>query len=117
MWVSTKSQYGLRALVEISLRAPAPVSLKEVAEAQGISQHYLEQIAAQLRRAGFLRSVRGVHGGYRLARPPESISALQVVEALEGTLTPVTCLEDPANCWQVGKCSTELIWRLKKQRK
>lgn len=68
MWVSTKAQYGLRALVEIGLRAPRAVPLKEVAEAQGISQHYLEQIAAQLRNAGFIRSVRG-RRGYRLARP------------------------------------------------
>lgn len=59
MWVSTKAQYGLRALVEIGLRQPQAVPLKDVAEAQGISLHYLEQIAAQLRRAGFIRSVRG----------------------------------------------------------
>ncbi|MER3484146.1 MAG: Rrf2 family transcriptional regulator, partial [Meiothermus sp.] len=52
MWVSTKAQYGLRALVEIGLRAPAAVPLQVVADAQGISQHYLEQIAAQLRRSG-----------------------------------------------------------------
>ena len=79
--MSTKAQYGLRALVEIGLRAPRAVPLKEVAEAQGISQHYLEQIAAQLRNAGFIRSVRGAKGGYRLARPPEKVTALEVVEA------------------------------------
>jgi len=111
MWVSTKAQYGLRALVEIGLRAPASVPLKEVAEAQGISLHYLEQIAAQLRRAGFLRSVRGARGGYRLARPPEKITALEVVEALEGNLAPVSCLEDPESCAKVGQCSTELLWK------
>ncbi|MCV4698722.1 Rrf2 family transcriptional regulator, partial [Escherichia coli] len=69
MWVSTKAQYGLRALVEIGLRAPAAVPLQVVADAQGISQHYLEQIAAQLRRSGFIRSVRGAKGGYKLGRP------------------------------------------------
>ncbi|MER3536454.1 MAG: Rrf2 family transcriptional regulator [Thermus sp.] len=111
MWVSTKAQYGLRALVEIGLKAPASVPLKEVAEAQGISLHYLEQIAAQLRRSGFLRSVRGAKGGYKLARPPERITALEVVEALEGNLAPVSCLEDPESCAQVGRCSTELLWK------
>ncbi len=111
MWVSTKAQYGLRALVEIGLRAPEAVPLKEVAEAQGISQHYLEQIAAQLRRAGFIRSVRGAKGGYRLARPPERVTALEVVEALEGSLAPVSCIEDPKSCAKVGQCSTELLWR------
>ncbi|RIH86035.1 HTH-type transcriptional regulator CymR [Meiothermus luteus] len=111
MWVSTKAQYGLRALVEIGLRQPAAVPLKEVAEAQGISQHYLEQIAAQLRRAGFIRSVRGARGGYRLGRPSEKITALEVVEALEGSLAPVVCLDDPESCWQTGHCSTETLWK------
>ncbi len=111
MWVSTKAQYGLRALVEIGIRAPEAVPLKEVAEAQGISLPYLEQIAAQLRRSGFLRSVRGAKGGYRLARPPEKVTALEVVEALEGSLAPVSCIEDPASCQKVGQCSTELLWR------
>ncbi len=110
MWVSTKAQYGLRALVEIGLRSPAAVPLKEVAESQGISQHYLEQIASQLRRSGFIRSVRGAKGGYRIGRAPEQISALEVVEALEGSLSPVTCLDDPDSCAQTGHCSTESLW-------
>jgi len=111
MWVSTKAQYGLRALVEIGLRGPEPVPLKEVAKAQEISQHYLEQIAAALRRAGFIRSVRGARGGYRLARSPEEINALEVVEALEGSLSPVGCIEDPGSCEHEGQCSTEQLWR------
>lgn len=111
MWVSTKAQYGLRALVEIGLRAPQAVPLKEVADAQGISQHYLEQIAAQLRRANFIRSVRGAKGGYRLSRGMERINALEVVEALEGSLAPVTCLEDPGSCGHTGHCSTEDLWK------
>jgi Rrf2 family protein len=111
MWVSTKAQYGLRALVEIGLRQPAAVPLKEVADAQGISQHYLEQIAAQLRRSGFIRSVRGARGGYKLGRPVEKITALEVVEALEGSLAPVICLDDPQSCWQTGNCSTETLWK------
>ncbi len=111
MWVSTKAQYGLRALVEIGLRSPEAVTLKDVAEAQGISQHYLEQIAAQLRRSGFVRSVRGARGGYRLGRPPEQVLALEVIEALEGSLAPVTCLDDPASCGHTGQCSTETLWK------
>ncbi|GEM86198.1 RrF2 family transcriptional regulator [Meiothermus granaticius] len=111
MWVSTKAQYGLRALVEIGLRAPAAVPLQVVAEAQGISQHYLEQIAAQLRRSGFIRSVRGAKGGYKLGRPTDQIFALEVVEALEGSLAPVICVSDPESCWQTGSCSTEMLWK------
>ncbi len=111
MWASTKAQYGLRALVEIGLRGPDPVPLKEVSEAQRLSLHYLEQIASALRRAGFIRSVRGAKGGYRLARPPEQITALEVVEAMEGKLASIACLEDPRSCWQEGQCSTEELWR------
>jgi len=111
MWVSTKAQYGLRALVEIGFRAPAAVPIKDVADVQGISQHYLEQIASQLRRSGFIRSVRGAKGGYKLGRPVEKITALEVVEALEGSLAPVICLDDPQSCWQVGSCSTETLWK------
>ncbi len=111
MWISTRAQYGLRALLEIGARGPEPVPLKEVAEAQHISQHYLEQIASALRRGGFIRSVRGAKGGYRLARPPEEITALEVVEALEGSVSPVGCLDEPGACWQVGSCATEELWR------
>ena len=111
MWVSTKAQYGLRALVEIGLRQPEAVPLKDVAEVQNISQHYLEQIAAQLRRSGFIRSVRGAKGGYKLGKPMAQISALEVVEALEGSLAPVTCLDDPGSCGHTGSCSTESLWK------
>jgi len=111
VWISTRAQYGLRALLEIGARGPEPVPLKEVAEAQRISQHYLEQIASALRRAGFIRSVRGAKGGYRLARPPEEIRALEVVETLEGSVAPVGCIEDPESCWASGTCATEELWR------
>ncbi len=111
MWISTRAQYGLRALLEIGARGPEPVPLKEVAEAQKISQHYLEQIASALRRAGFIKSVRGAKGGYKLARPPEAIRALEVVETLEGSVAPVGCIEDPESCWASGTCATEELWR------
>ncbi len=111
MWISTRAQYGLRALLEIGSRGPDPVPLKEVAEAQRISQHYLEQIASALRRAGYIKSVRGAKGGYRLARPPEKITALEVVETLEGSVAPVGCIDDPTTCWAAGTCATEELWR------
>jgi Rrf2 family protein len=111
MWISTKAQYGLRALIEIGSRGEGAVPLKDVAERQGISQHYLEQLAGQLRRSGFIRSVRGAHGGYRLARAPEQIHAWDVVVAMEGSLSPVSCLEDQGNCSHTGSCATEGLWR------
>lgn len=111
MWVSTKAQYGMRALVEIALGGEAPTSLKTVAERQLLSQQYLEQIFAVLRRAGIVESVRGAHGGYRLARPIAEIDTLEVVELLEGSVAPVSCIVDSANCVRVGMCSTESLWR------
>ncbi len=111
MWISTKAQYGLRALVEIAKGDGEPMALKHVAEAQDISQHYLEQIASNLRRAGFIRSVRGAFGGYKLARTPELISTLDVVEAMEGSIAPVECIEDSSSCSHISACGTENLWR------
>lgn len=114
MWVSTKAQYGLRALIEIArserLGEKRAVPLKDVAERQGLSQHYLEQIASILRRSGFVKSVRGAYGGYRLARPPEQIKAYDVVVALEGSIAPVECVEADHVCNGNHICGTFDLW-------
>lgn len=111
MWISTKAQYGMRALVEVAMWGGEPVSLKTIAQRQLISHQYLEQIFALLRRAGIVDSVRGARGGYRLARPLDEIDALEVVELLEGSVAPVRCIDDAANCLRTGHCSTEGLWR------
>ena len=111
MWVSTKAQYGMRALVEVALGEDEPTSLKTIAERQDLSQQYLEQIFAQLRRAGIVESIRGAYGGYRVARDPGQIDALEVVELLEGSVAPVVCIDDSDNCIRSGYCSTEGLWR------
>lgn len=111
MWVSTKAQYGLRALIEIGRHDGQPVPLKDVSERQGISQHYLEQIASNLRRAGFIRSIRGAHGGYRLARPAADINAYDVVTAMEGSIAPVSCVEDDHACDSQNVCGTQGLWQ------
>ncbi len=111
MWVSTKAQYGMRALIEIGLGGDRATSLKTVADREGLSHQYLEQIFAVLRKAGIVDSIRGARGGYRLARPANQISALEVVELLEGSVAPVTCVEDEGSCERVGACGTESLWR------
>ncbi|HEX7003472.1 MAG TPA: Rrf2 family transcriptional regulator [Trueperaceae bacterium] len=111
MWVSTKAQYGMRALVEVGLSGGKPTSLKVVADRQNLSQQYLEQIFAVLRRAGYVESVRGARGGYRIAKPLDQIDALEVVELLEGSVAPVNCIEDAEACGHTGNCSTESLWR------
>ena len=110
MWVSTKAQYGLRALIEIGRQGGDAVPLKDVSERQGLSQHYLEQIASNLRRAGFIRSIRGAHGGYRLARPADQINAYDVVTALEGSIAPVQCVEEDHTCESQNVCGTQDLW-------
>lgn len=111
MWVSTKAQYGMRALVELALAGGEAVSLKTIAQRQDLSHQYLEQIFAVLRRAGVVESIRGAHGGYRLARPTDQIDSLTVVQLLEGSIAPVACLDDHDSCIRVGHCSTETLWK------
>jgi Rrf2 family protein len=111
MWISTKAQYGMRALVEVGVGGDRPTSLKVIADRQELSHQYLEQIFAPLRRAGIVDSVRGAHGGYRLARAMDEITALEVVEILEGSVAPVMCIEDEDTCDRTGHCSTESLWR------
>lgn len=117
MWVSTKAQYGLRALIEIGRGGGTPgtegraVPLKDVAERQDLSQHYLEQIASNLRRAGFIKSVRGAYGGYKLARPADQISAYEVVTAMEGSIAPVECVEENHICDGHNVCGTLDLWQ------
>ena len=101
----------MRALVEIALHGETPVSLKTVSERHDISQHYLEQIVAVLRRAGYVQALRGARGGYRVTRDLQDIDALEIVELLEGSLAPVTCIDDEDNCERTGNCSTEGLWR------
>ena len=111
MWISTRAQYGMRALVEVALGGDKPTSLKTVAERQQLSQPYLEQIFAVLRNAELVESVRGAHGGYRVVRPLDSIDALEIVELLEGSVAPVACIDDGTTCEMTGQCSTEPLWR------
>jgi Rrf2 family protein len=89
-----------------------PLSLTQVAESQGISQAYLEKIAIDLRNADLLRSQRGVQGGYYLARTPESITAGDVIRALEGAILPVQCVAEDrcAPCAREEGCVTRGIW-------
>jgi Rrf2 family protein len=117
MKVSQKTEYGLRAMVAIALLAgqDRPIPLSTIAHTEGIPEQFLDQIVAKLRRAGFVKSVRGVNGGYFLSRPPEEISIGALVRVLEGSLAPMGCIteemEDPnAFCARVAKCHTRSVW-------
>jgi Rrf2 family transcriptional regulator, cysteine metabolism repressor len=110
MRVSTKGDYGVRALVELSYHyGEGPVQCAAIARRQCIPEPYLDQLLTTLRRAGFIRSVRGPQGGHALARPPDEIRLLDVVEALEGSLSPSPCLDD-GGCTKPGTCAQREVW-------
>jgi len=117
--VSAKELYGLRAMSEFARHyGEGPLSLADLARSQGISQPYLEQIAGDLRRAGLLRSKRGAQGGYSLARSPSSVTAGDVIRALEGSILPVQCVADKAcvPCAHEEGCTARGIWELVRDR-
>lgn len=113
MKISTKGRYALRLLLDIARQGEgAVVSLKEVSGRQDISVKYLEQIVLKLNRAGLLKSIRGVQGGYMLTRTPAEYVVGDVLRAVEGSLAPTTCLQDEVNCCQrCGDCDTLWFWQ------
>lgn len=113
MRLSTRGRYGVKAMIDLAMRyGKGPVPLKEIADRQRLSEHYLEQLVASLRRAGLVVSVRGAQGGYELARPPEQVSIGDVVRILEGPIGLVDCLEHgDACCDQTAVCMTRSVWR------
>ena len=124
MLFSTKAEYGVRLMVELGRHSGAepeesrPVALGAVAEAETLPLSYLEHLVAKLREAGLVRSVRGAHGGYRLAKPAAEITMLDVVEALEGPIAPMECFhvdrEGRVLCSHEEDgdraCATTLLW-------
>lgn len=112
MRVSTKGRYALRLMVDLALHSGGEyIALKDISARQEVSVKYLEQIVALLGKAGFLKSVRGPCGGYRLARAPEDYTAGEILRLTEGSLAPVPCLDDkPNRCPRYARCSTISFW-------
>jgi Rrf2 family protein len=111
MKLSTKARYGMRALIDVALhQKEGPVGLGDIAQRQEVSEKYLEHLFRQLKSAGIVRSVRGAKGGYCLSRPQEEITLLEIINALEGTLTPVNCVDDSQICSRAPQCVTREIW-------
>jgi Rrf2 family protein len=118
---TTKAEYGVRLLVELGRQDDGrPVSLKSIADGEGLPLAYLERIVALLKKGGFVESTRGAHGGYRLAQPAEEIRMDQVVLALEGVVAPMSCFVDDTvddrtrvlcSHHEDGElCATKLLW-------
>lgn len=112
MKISTKGRYALRLMIDIAAHdGEGFISLKDVAERQGISAKYLEQIVGTLNKAGLLRSGRGPQGGYQLTKEPEEYTVGSILRLTEGNLAPVACLGDSKNrCDRCGECATLDFW-------
>ncbi len=111
MKLSTRSRYGLRAILELAVEyGSKPVQIKTIADRQNISSKYLEQLMAILKSSGLIRSVRGPRGGYLLAKPPQEIKLSHVFSALEGPLITVECIEHPDFCARCTDCITRQVW-------
>ena len=91
----------------------APVRIKDIAARQDISDKYLEQIISSLNKAGYVKSIRGPQGGYKLARDPESYTVGMILRLTEGSLAPVACLDDEVNtCDRQETCATLKLWQM-----
>ena len=113
MKISTRGRYGLKAMVDIAANCKEGcVSLKSIAERTNLSESYLEQLIAQLKKAGLVKSTRGANGGYILAKNAEDISVGDILSVVEGPLELVVCLSGKETCG-LGDCcccATKDVW-------
>jgi Rrf2 family protein len=110
MKLSTKGRYGIKAMVDLAIHyGVEPVSIKSISERQNISEYYLEQLFAPLRKADIIKSVRGAQGGYILNREPKDITTAEIMEVLEGPVEISDCLEENT-CSNIDCCATRGFW-------
>lgn len=113
MKVSTKGRYALRLMLDLALEEDKMVKLKDVAARQEISVKYLEQIISVLQKCGYVKSMRGPGGGYTLAKKPEEYTVGMILRQIEGSLAPVSCLEEEENsCSRSRSCVTLRLWQM-----
>lgn len=110
MKLSTKGKYGVKAAVDLAIHyGEKPVTIKEISGRQNISEYYLEQLFASLRKAEIVKSVRGAQGGYILNKSPEKITVYDIMQVLEGPVEISECLEE-STCSNIDCCATRLLW-------
>lgn len=114
MKISTKGRYALRLMLDLALNNTGePIRIKDIAARQEISDKYLEQIISTLNKAGFVKSIRGPQGGYRLTKEPAQYTVGMILRLTEGSLAPVACLEDEVNiCERQDTCATLKLWQM-----
>ena len=111
MQISTNSRYALRFLARVAQKGGERVTAAVAAQAEGISEKMLERIAAKLTRAGFILSIKGIKGGYMLARPAGQITVTDVLLVMETPYLPQHCVEQPSeNCKMYNGCKMLCLW-------
>ena len=109
--LSTKVRYAARAMIDLAMNYKGePIQLNEIACSQNISVKYLEQIMGPLRAKGIVRTQKGSKGGYHLAADPEEITLYDIVESIEGSMAPVSCVDDTSSCDRHDTCVTRQVW-------
>ena len=112
MKISTKGRYALRMLLDLAgHRSEGYIALKDIAERQGISKKYLEQIVPILNKSYVLKTNRGYQGGYMLAKDPSQYTVGEILRLTEGSLAPVFCVECPQDCERSADCPTLPVWQ------
>ncbi len=114
MKMSTKGKYGLRALIDLAQHSEAnPISITSIAQRQGISERYLEQLMSKLKKAGIVASIRGANGGYTLNKNASEISVGDILRALEGSIEPVDCsgIQSEDGCQSACGCVSKIVWQ------
>ena len=110
MKISTKGRYALKVMIDLAKNDNGNfISLTEIAKRQQISNKYLEQIVAMLNKAGYLETLRGNSGGYKLAKAPSQYKVGDILRATEGDIAPIACIREE-KCTQAENCSTYKFW-------
>ena len=116
MKLSTKGRYGLRAIIDLAMNGQdGPVPISSIASRQSLSESYLEQLMAKLKKAGLVTSIRGAQGGYFLAKSSDEISVGDILRALEGDINPVDCValtqDGKLKCKNSSLCVSKYVWK------
>lgn len=112
MKISTKARYSLRVMLDLAQhRQDGYIPLKAIAERQGISKRYLDQIMMLLNRTDYLKTARGAQGGYKLAKSPDRYTLGDILRLTEGGFAPLPCLENGEDCRRHGECMARKAWR------
>jgi len=111
MKLSTKTRYGMRAILQLAEHyGQGPLQTNVIGRQQDISVKYLEQLMAILKASGLIKSIRGAKGGYVLAKKPDQIKLSEVFCSLEGPVVTVECLEDQNACVRIADCASRQLW-------